>query len=110
MKRLGDPPAELASRIELGFRAADTIGNANETAGWFNSQEMKSMRLVTANYHMRRSQLLFRRAMPDARILAHPVTPRGLGENEWWKDRHSLAVVAREMAKYFATLLHVPVD
>src|SRR5262249_35504427 len=78
LKRLGDPSAEIAARIELGFRAANTRGNAAETAAWFNSQSMRSLRLVTANYHMRRSLLLFRRALPDANIVAHPVVPKRL--------------------------------
>jgi len=110
LKRLGDPPAELAARIEFESQATDTIGNANKTAAWFNSQNMKSMRLVTANYHMRRSLLLFRRAMPGARILAHPVIPTGLGVGEWWTTRQGTEAVARELAKYFATLFHIPVD
>lgn len=110
LKRLGDPPADLATRIEFESQATDTIGNASKTAAWFNSQNMKSMRLVTANYHMRRSRLLFQRAMPDARILSHPVIPKGLGAGEWWSTRRDTEVVAREMAKYFATLFHIPVD
>lgn len=110
LKRLGDPPADLAARIELGFRATDTIGNANETAAWFNSQNMKSMRLVTANYHMRRSVLLFRRAMPDARIIAHPVVPKGLGPMEWLNSRQTAEAVARELVKFVATFLSIPVD
>lgn len=110
MTLLGNPPPELAARIELGFRAANTVGNANETAAWFNSQNLKSMRLVTANYHMRRSILLFRRAMPDARIHAHPVVPKGLGAGEWWTTRENTFEMAHEMAKYFVTLLHIPID
>ncbi len=110
LKRLGDPPAELASRIEFESQAVNTIGNASKTAAWFNSQNMKSMRLVTANYHMRRSRLLFQRAMPDARILAQPVIPKDLKVDDWWTTRHGTEVVSREMAKYFATLFHIPVD
>ena len=109
LKRLGDPPAELAARIEFESQAIDTIGNANKTAAWFNSQSLKSMRLVTANYHMRRSLLLFRRAMPGARILAHPVVPKGLGAGEWWTTRQGTEAVARELAKYLATLFHIPI-
>jgi len=108
MKRLGDPPQELAARIELGFRAEDTKGNANETAAWFNSQNLKSLRLVTANYHMRRSLLLFHRALPDAKIVAHPVVPKQLGPGEWWGNRQSAEVVARELVKYIAAMFFIP--
>lgn len=108
LKRLGDPPAELAARIELGFRAANTRGNASETAAWFNSQNFKSMRLVTANYHMRRSLLLFRRAMPEARIVSHPVVPKRLGAGEWWTHREGAGAVARELAKFIAAIFYIP--
>jgi uncharacterized SAM-binding protein YcdF (DUF218 family) len=120
LKRLGDPPAELANRIELGFRAADTRGNATETAAWFNSQNMKSMRLVTGNYHMRRSVLLFRRAMPDAEIVQHPVVPKGLAVTcrseagaacvAWWSQPETGRAVARELIKYGAALFYISTD
>jgi uncharacterized SAM-binding protein YcdF (DUF218 family) len=120
LKRLGDPPQELAARIELGFRAADTRGNANETAAWFNSQNLKSLRLVTGNYHMRRSMLLFRRALPEAEIVPHPVVPKGLAVTcrpeartncaQWWAQPETGRAVARELLKYGAALFYVSVD
>src|SRR6185503_17948951 len=109
LKLLGDPPPELAARIELGYRALDTRGNAEETAAWFNSQNLKSMRLVTSGYHMRRSLILFRRALPDARILAHPVPRKGLGANDWWSNIEGVKDVARELAKFLATMFYIPV-
>src|SRR3546814_9566295 len=33
--------------VDLGFEAADTAGNALETAGWLNAHGYKSIRLVT---------------------------------------------------------------
>jgi uncharacterized SAM-binding protein YcdF (DUF218 family) len=108
LQRLGNPPAELAARIELGFRAANTRGNASETAAWFNSQNLTSMRLVTSNYHMRRSLLLFRRALPEARIVGHPVVPKRLGIGEWWTHREGTEAVARELAKFIAAVFSIP--
>ena len=117
LKRLGDPPPELAARIELGPRAADTRGNAKETAAWFNSQGLRSMRLVTANYHMRRSVLWFRRDMPDPQIVEHPVVPNGLslrclpntGANcaAWWSRHETSWRVAKELIAYGAAVLHI---
>jgi uncharacterized SAM-binding protein YcdF (DUF218 family) len=116
LKRLGDPPAELAGRIEVGFRAADTRGNAEETAAWFNSQSLRSLRLVTANYHMRRSVLWFRRAMPDAEIIEHPLVPKGMaircddkaaGCEQWWSRYETGLRVAKELVAYGAALLHI---
>lgn len=43
--------------ITLGFSALDTRGNARETAEWMEEQGYKSMRLVTADWHMRRTEI-----------------------------------------------------
>ena len=94
----GDP-----SRIVIGHDADNTLGNARETAGWMQQEGYRSLRLVTSWYHMQRSLLEFRRAMPDIAIVAEPVfTPRGEG-GEYWLDVAVLTV--GEYDKYLATLV-----
>ena len=39
----------------MGFNALDTRGNARETAQWMEEREYTSLRLVTADWHMRRA-------------------------------------------------------
>src|SRR5690606_30485275 len=58
-------PEQIACCVVLGHSADDTEGNARETASWMAAQNFRSLRLVTADYHMPRSLLEFRRAMPD---------------------------------------------
>lgn len=41
--------------ITLGFSALDTRGNARETAEWIAENDFSSLRLVTADWHMRRT-------------------------------------------------------
>ncbi len=41
--------------ITLGFSALDTRGNARETADWMAQNGHTSMRLVTSDWHMRRT-------------------------------------------------------
>lgn len=110
LQRLGDPPADLAQKIELDYRARNTRENARETAAWFNAQGMKSLRLVTGNYHMRRSVLLFERALPSATIVMHPVVPTNLGSWEWWASADGLETVAREFVKFGAAIVDVSLD
>jgi len=43
---------ELKSRIDLGYEAKNTRGNAVEVAKWVRDHQYKSIRLVTANYHI----------------------------------------------------------
>jgi uncharacterized SAM-binding protein YcdF (DUF218 family) len=48
-------PAEMACCVALGFSALDTRGNARETANWIKDGHYRSLRLVTSDWHMRRS-------------------------------------------------------
>lgn len=41
--------------VTLGFSALDTRGNARETAEWMKARDYNSLRLVTADWHMRRA-------------------------------------------------------
>ena len=70
--------------ITLGYSADSTIGNAYETADWMRDQGFRSLRVVTANYHMRRSLLELSMAMPDMELVPHPVVAPTVHLDEWW--------------------------
>ncbi|MFN3827299.1 MAG: YdcF family protein [Micavibrio sp.] len=59
--------------IILGHKARNTIQNAQETRQWIKDQEVKSIRLVTSDYHMPRALLEFQKKIPEANILPWPV-------------------------------------
>lgn len=61
--------------IILGYEAESTLGNAIEARKWVNENHIKTVRLITATYHMPRSMLEFRHALPDIAIIKHPVLP-----------------------------------
>ena len=48
-------PQEMDCCVVLGFSALDTRGNARETAEWIREGKYRSLRLVTSDWHMRRS-------------------------------------------------------
>jgi uncharacterized SAM-binding protein YcdF (DUF218 family) len=76
LMRVFEPVADRASCcIVLGHDSDNTYGNARETAHWMRQEGFASLLLVTSWYHMHRSLLEFRRAMPDVRIVAAPVFP-----------------------------------
>lgn len=99
-----DPGEELDAstleRIHLGYSAANTRGNAIETAAWMERQSYASLRLVTASYHMPRSLLEFRKEMPDVSIIAHPVQPVSANADAWWLDPSGFVILVQELAKY----------
>lgn len=62
--QFGVPEQLLECCITLGYRAYDTRSNAIEAAEWVAEHEAKSVRLVTADWHMRRAVLELSREMP----------------------------------------------
>ena len=91
---------ELACCIVLGYAAGDTRGNALETAAWVRNEGIGSLRLVTANYHMPRSLLEFRHALPQADIVAYPVAPANVHLGDWWRWPGTASLLATEYLKY----------
>ncbi len=98
-------PEAVACCIELGYSAESTEGNATETRGWVDREGIVSLRLVTASYHMPRSVIEFRRAMPAVRILPHPVIPETFRRDEWWAWPGTLRLIVGEYHKLIAALL-----
>jgi uncharacterized SAM-binding protein YcdF (DUF218 family) len=89
--------------VDLGFAAANTIGNARETAEWAKSKGYKSLIIVTADYHMPRSMLELRAAMPGVALNAYPVKT-DLNAHRWWKTSSSARRMIVEYCKYLAIL------
>jgi uncharacterized SAM-binding protein YcdF (DUF218 family) len=100
-------PADLTCCITLGYEADDTRGNAIETARWMRDQNLKSLRLVTAAYHMPRSLAEFRHAMPDMMIVVHPVFPKSFKRDSWWLWPGSASLMISEYTKYLLAQLRL---
>jgi len=96
----GLTPEDMECCITLGYMAADTPGNAQESASWVRANRLRSVRLVTSNYHMPRSLLEFRGAMPDLEIAPHPVFSDRVLIDEWWRRPGTAALVVTEYNKY----------
>jgi uncharacterized SAM-binding protein YcdF (DUF218 family) len=98
-------PQALDCCITLGYSADDTTGNASETAKWMREQGYRSLRLVTASYHMPRSLAEFRQAMPTETILPHPVFPTNVKVDNWWQWPGTAALIAGEYNKYLVAVV-----
>lgn len=77
-------PENLACCIEIGHVADNTEGNAAETAAWMRRHGFNSLRVVTSGYHLPRSLLEFRHALPDVRLVPHPVFSEQVKRRHWW--------------------------
>lgn len=67
------PQALFDCCVDLDRKSTNTIDNAKITADWVRKHQYKKVYLVTADYHMHRSQLLLARALPDCEIMPFPV-------------------------------------
>lgn len=69
--------AEMNCCVVLGFAALDTRGNALEAANWIKGGGYRSLRLVTSDWHMRRSAGEFGEVLPaDVKIVEDAVPTR----------------------------------
>lgn len=59
--------------IVLDHKAQNTIQNAQETRAWVQDEQIKTLRLVTSDYHMPRARLEFSENIPGVSVLAWPV-------------------------------------
>lgn len=88
----GVPPRLMSCCITLGYQAYDTRSNAIEAAQWVSEHGARSVRLVTADWHMRRAALELAREMPgNVKILLDGVP-----------SQPSLTVLVLEYHKFLA--------
>jgi uncharacterized SAM-binding protein YcdF (DUF218 family) len=81
----------FACCVDLGFHAVDTHSNGTETALWVKKYRVKSIRLVTHDWHMRRARLELDQALPgNIRII-----------NDAVMTRPTLAALFKEYNKYW---------
>jgi len=109
LNALKQDPEGLEGRIRLGT-AVNTAENADETAAWMTEQGIRSLRLVTGAYHMPRSLLEFRRALPAGVIVPHPVFPAHVKQDRWWAFPGTTGLTVAEYHKFMAAWLRIELD
>jgi uncharacterized SAM-binding protein YcdF (DUF218 family) len=92
--------------VDLGFTAADTVGNARETADWAKAMRYDDLIIVTADYHIPRAMLELRAVLrePDVRLQAYPVPTPALQARDWWRSPAAARLIVMEYCKYLAIL------
>lgn len=102
------PPADIAAAagasealfeccVDFGLQAADTIGNAAETAAWARLHDYDRIIVVTSDYHMPRALLELQAAMPEVDLVAH-----GVPAPAPWSGGHEARRWLVEYVKYAA--------
>ena len=66
----------MACCVTLEAKSVDTRSNAREAARWIAAEKVRSVRLVTSDWHMRRAAWEFEQAAPDTLIARDAVPTR----------------------------------
>ncbi|RNC70079.1 MAG: YdcF family protein, partial [Desulfuromonadales bacterium] len=90
----------LAERVILEKASRNTLENALYSRELIERNDVRSIRLITSRYHMKRATVIFRNVLPkDIAIYPHPVDSRNLKE-EWWSHGGSFRLLFSEFYKY----------
>jgi len=73
--QFGVRPRTMACCVTLGYAAVDTRSNASETAKWVAQNEVRSLRLVTTDWHMRRAAGELDRTLPASVTVVRDAVP-----------------------------------
>lgn len=95
-------PQSLKNKIDVGLLASTTKENAIETKLWAEQNNIRSITIVTANYHVPRSLLEFKKIMPDIEVNSYPVLTKGFRLHKWWAHAKTIKLLCKEYFKYLA--------
>ncbi len=110
VRQASGAPAELFECcVDIGVEAANTIGNAEETARWARGHGYTRLIIVTSDFHMPRALLELKAAMPGHELAAHgvPSPPPWTGTRA---ARRWLQEYLKFTAVYAREILRQPLD
>ena len=82
--------AQMECCVTLGFAAVDTRSNAAEIAQWVVDNEVKSLRLVTTDWHMRRAANELDRTLPGDVTVVRDAVPSEPSMTSLFLEYHKL--------------------
>lgn len=96
--------------VDLDRRAANTVGNAEETAKWARHNGFGSLIVVTSAYHMPRSLIELGSVLPGVDLVPYPVARPELDLRRWWVRRETVLLLLEEYLKYTAARTRIALD
>lgn len=99
------PQADFDCCVDIGYQAADTVGNAREIANWVSKNGYSSIIVVTNDYHMPRSLSEIERVNDQVELIAYPVSNPPANDETLAVKSNRLRVLLGEYGKYIASQL-----
>ena len=96
--------------IDLDRSAVNTRSNASETRRWARDRGLRSLIIVTSNYHMPRALVELSHAMPDVTLVPYSVVGDMWRNEPWWSSGAAARLLLSEYMKYLAANVRVHVD
>lgn len=90
-------------KIELGYNATNTIENALEIKDWIEKNNIKSIRLITSNYHTPRSLAELKALHLSLVVIAAPVYSERVSQY-WWQSWGTFKLIFSEYNKYLVVI------
>lgn len=95
--------------ITLGYEATTTVQNAAEVKKWIaEKDDIKSIRLVTSNYHMNRALLEFKQILKDVKIYAHPIVQDEATPSKLWFWMITIEEYSKSIVRWITFILTNP--
>ena len=91
--------------VELDHSAVNTVGNAKQTRVWAKKYGVKSLIVVTSNYHMPRTMVELSHQLPDVEIIAYPIAPDWVRSDSWWSNFSATRLLFAEYLKYLRAVV-----
>ena len=94
-------------RIDLGYKAQTTLGNAIETSLWIKEYDIRDIILVTDNWHMQRTLLLFNITMPNIEVSPYPIESMNFTMEDFFQFEKKTFFIYKEHLKYIVSHIQV---
>ncbi|MEH6403531.1 MAG: YdcF family protein [Sneathiella sp.] len=107
---MGESDEVMACCVDLGRRARDTVGNAQEAFLWANKHKFDDLLIVTSAYHMPRSLIELKRKMPLKTLHAVASRTDPIIQGNWWKNPLITYILAAEFNKYIVSLFRARLE
>ncbi len=100
-KKFPDYRQSIECCVELGYKAQNTAGNADEALTWIKNHGLhKSLIIVTSNYHMPRTLIEMKSRLGQIELSPYPVIPERLKGRFWWNSFDMSKLILVEYVKY----------
>jgi uncharacterized SAM-binding protein YcdF (DUF218 family) len=96
--------------IDLDRSALNTFGNALEARRWAREHNFNSLIVVTSNWHMPRAMAELSHQLPDATLIAYPVSSEKVKNEPWWSSLETARFLFAEYLKYLFALTRMSLD